>query len=60
MRVNLRGIAAGGAHPPPLAEGRCILRLQIYRMSAQTDRLLGWRSIRCDALGLNARVTLWG
>jgi hypothetical protein len=46
--------------PTPLAEGRCIPRLQIYRMSAQTDRLLVWRSVRCDAPGLNARATLWG
>jgi hypothetical protein len=28
-------------------------------MSAQTDRLLVWRSIRCDAPALNARSTRW-
>jgi hypothetical protein len=47
--VNFSDLVAVGAHAPPRTEGRCIPRLQIYRMSAQTDRLLVWRSIRCDA-----------
>ena len=33
------------------SEGRWIPRLQIYRVSAQTDRLLIWSWIRCDAPG---------
>ena len=35
-------------------EGRCIPRFQVYRISAQIDYLLVWRSIRRDAPGLNA------
>jgi hypothetical protein len=53
--VNLSDVAAGSPQPRPSSEGRCIPRFQVYRMSAQADRLLVWRSIRCDAPGLNAR-----
>jgi hypothetical protein len=35
--VNLSEVAAAGARPGPSSEGRCIPRLQLYRMSAQTD-----------------------
>jgi len=52
--VSLTDIAAGGTRPGPVTEGCCIPRLQVYRVSAQTDRLLVWRSIRCDAPGPNA------
>jgi hypothetical protein len=55
LDLNLSEIPAVGAEPPPGSEERCIPRLQVYRMSAQTDRLLVWRSIRCDAPGLEAR-----
>jgi hypothetical protein len=58
MRVNLRGIAAGGAQQRPSAEGRCIPRFQVYRLSAQTDRLVVWRSVRCDARAQRALNTL--
>ena len=37
-----------------ISEGRCIPRFQVYRISAQIDYLLVWRSIRRDAPGLNA------
>jgi hypothetical protein len=40
MGVNLSDVAAIGVHAPPLAEGRRIPRLQIYRMSTHKDRLL--------------------
>jgi hypothetical protein len=40
--------------------GRCIPRLQIYRMSAPTDRLLVWRSIRCDAPGTEGTLNTLG
>jgi hypothetical protein len=53
--VNLSDVAAGGAEPRPSSEGRCIPRFQVYRLSAQRNRLLVWRSIRCDAPGLNVR-----
>jgi hypothetical protein len=43
--------ATGGARSGPGPEGRCIPHFQIYRVSAQTDFLLVWRSIRCDARG---------
>jgi hypothetical protein len=48
---GIKPVAAGSAQPRPSLEGRCIPRFQVYRMSAQTDRLLVWRSIRCDAQG---------
>jgi hypothetical protein len=60
ISTNLSDVAAVGAYALPLTEGRCIPRLQIYRISAQTDRLLVWRSIKCDAPGLNDRSTRWG
>ena len=60
MGVTLSHVAPGSAQPRTPSEGRCIPRLQIYRMSAQTDRLLVWRSIRCDAPELNARSTRLG
>jgi hypothetical protein len=53
--VNLSGVAAGGARPRHSSEGRCTPCFQIYRMSAQTDRLLVWRLLRRDVPGLNAR-----
>jgi hypothetical protein len=31
-------------------------RFQVYRMSTLVDLLLVWRSVRCDAPGLNAHV----
>jgi hypothetical protein len=52
---GIKPVAAGSAQPRRSSEGRCIPRFQVYRMSAQTDRLLVWRSIRCDALGLDVR-----
>jgi hypothetical protein len=39
-------------------EGRSIPRVQVYRMSSQTDRFLVWRLIKCDARGLNAVTPL--
>ena len=60
MGVNLSDLAAGRAQPRPRSEGRCIPRFQVYRMSAQTDRLLVWRSIRCDALGPNVTLKTLG
>jgi hypothetical protein len=39
----------------PVSEGRCIPRFQVYQTSAHKGRLLVWRSVRCDAQGLNAR-----
>jgi hypothetical protein len=55
MSIDTRDIATGGAQPRASSEGRCIPLFQLYRMSPQTHRLLVWRSIRCDAPGLNAR-----
>jgi hypothetical protein len=55
MSIDIRDIAAGGAQPRTSSEGRCIPLSQFYRMSPQTDRVLVWRSIRCDAPGLGAR-----
>jgi hypothetical protein len=54
--ADLSDVLAGGGHAPPMTEGRCIPRVQLYRMSAQTHRLLVWRSIRCDALGRQASL----
>jgi hypothetical protein len=48
--------AASGAQPrPQFSEGRCIPRFQVYQTSAHKGRLLVWRSVKCDAQGLNAR-----
>ena len=49
MRFKLSDVVASSAQVPPSSEGHCIPRFQLYRMSAQTDRLLVWRSIGCDA-----------
>jgi hypothetical protein len=57
MRVKLGDVAARSAQARPSSEGRCIPRFQVYRLSAQTNHLLVWRSIRCDAPGRNARST---
>jgi hypothetical protein len=44
--VNLSDVAAIGAHAPPGTKGRCIPRLQIYRMSAQIPRPRDWYGVR--------------
>ena len=60
MARHLSDIPAVRAQSRPRSEGRCIPRLQVYRMSAQTDRLLVWRLIRRDAPGLNATQHVGG
>ena len=57
---RLKSVAAGARNHAPSSEGRCIPRFQVYRMSAQTDCLLVWRLIRCDAPGLKARSNAGG
>ena len=59
-RVSLSDIAAVSAQSRPSSEGRCIPRFQVYRMSAQTDRLLVQRLIRRDAPGSQRHSTRWG
>jgi hypothetical protein len=59
-RVSLSDIAAVSAQSRPSSEGRCIPRFQVYRMSAQTDRLLVQRLIRRDAPGVSAPLNTLG
>jgi hypothetical protein len=61
INTNLSDVAAVGVYPLPLTEGRCIPRFQVYRMSAQTDRLLGvaFDKVRSSSAKPPARLAPW-